>query len=116
MTDQRSDPPIEHWNMLGEIELPAGSNANMSIGSWLTELLAPLSLNEHVLHKVLRSAEEYVGRALAQKVYRGFDHIHLSIFAPHEPTSTANTWGFFRIEKIDGTDHTVEFYMYVEGQ
>lgn len=123
MTDQHSESPAEHWNMLGETELPTTSSTDRLMRSWLTATLSPLSLNEDFLNKILRSAEDSVGRALQQNAGMGIGHIHLSIFAPYENTFKENTWGFFRIEKIDSTetnqghlDHNVEFYLYVEGR
>jgi hypothetical protein len=51
-----------------------------------------------------------------------YDHIHLVIHGPREQTSKQGIWGFFRVEKVEGsTDeisaaHSIEFYLYMEGQ
>jgi hypothetical protein len=107
--------------MLGELILPVGSQPDALISLWLKELLAPLDLHENFLNRVLRSAQNYAGRALTPDAGVAFGHIHLSVFVPDEPVSRAQSWGFFRIEKIDSAeqnlahpDHTVEFYLYRE--
>ena len=109
------------WQMLGELILSVGSKPDDLIALWLKELLAPLHLHENFLTRVLQSAQNYAGRALRPEADVPFSHIHLSIFGPDERTSKGQTWGFFRIEKIDNTgenlahpDHTVEFYLYRE--
>lgn len=109
------------WRILGELILPVGSSPNELIFAWLTDLLAPLDLHENFLNRVLKSAQNYVGQALRRDTEVPFGHIHLSIFGPKEPASKGQTWGFFRIEKIDSgessaahPDHTVEFYLYRE--
>ena len=107
--------------MLGELILPVGSDANDLISAGLIELLAPLELHENFLNRVLKSAQNYVGRARNLDMGVPFGEIHLCIFGPNERTSKGQTWGFFRIEKIDNheqnvayPDHTVEFYLYRE--
>ena len=109
------------WQMLGELILSVGSKPDELIALWLKELLAPLDLHENFVTRVLQSAQNYAGRALGPDADAHFSHIHLSIFGPDEWTSKGQTWGFFRIEKIDRAgenlahpDHTVEFYLYRE--
>lgn len=108
--------------MLGELILPVDSNPNELISAWLTEQLAPLDLHENFLNRILKSAQNYVGRALSPEAGVPFGHIHLSIFGPNGRISKGQTWGFFRIEKIDSAessvaqpDHAVEFYLYQES-
>ena len=110
------------WHMLGDLMVPVGSSPNEIISAWLRELLAPLELHENFLNRVLQSVQNYAGRALDQDAGVPFGHIHLSIFGPNERTSRGQTWGFFRIEKIDSAernvthpDHRVEFYLYQES-
>ncbi|HEX5943290.1 MAG TPA: hypothetical protein VFY66_13500 [Anaerolineales bacterium] len=110
------------WHMLGDLSLPVGASPNEIISAWLIELLAPLHLHENFLNRVIKSVQDYAGRALNQDAGVPFGHIHLSIFGPNERTSKGQTWGFFRIEKIDSAehnaahpDHTVEFYLYQES-
>ena len=118
-----SDPAsTSSWQMLGELVLPVGTDPNELIFAWLTELLAPLGLHENFVNRVLKSAQNYVGRALSPNAGVPFGHIHLAIFGPNEQTSKGQTWGFFRIEKIDSAepsvvhpDHAVEFYLYQES-
>ena len=101
--------------------MPIGSDSNELISARLAELLAPLELHENFLNRVLKSAQNYVGRALTPDAGVPFGEIHLSIFVPNARMSKGQTWGFFRIEKIDSQaqnvadpDHTVEFYLYRE--
>ena len=117
-----SDPSsTSNWQMLGELVLPIGSDANDLLSVKLTELLAPLELHEKFLNRVLKSAQNYAGRALTPDAGIPFGEIHLYIFGSNERMSKGQTWGFFRIEKIDSDeqnlaypDHTVEFYLYRE--
>ena len=123
MTDRFPDSPGPHWGKLSELTLSVGANADEIIQAWLVDVLSPLYLPDHFLNRVLLSAQDYVRRALQQNIETGLGHLHLSIVVPNPSSSGGSTWGFFRIEKIDGTEqppgypeHTVEFYLYVEGQ
>lgn len=123
MTESSHTLPLStDWQMLGEFELPVGSQPDGALHTWLTELLAPLSLHGDFLNKVLRSAQESTTRALQPNNEMTSRHVHLAIFAPHQHTARGRTWGFFRIEKLDGPDqpkehpdHAVEVYLYLEG-
>src|SRR5919106_4390480 len=77
-----SQGPGTSWQILGELTLPAGSNAGESIHAWLTEVLNPLHLPMGMMEKILRSAQETAGR-IAQPEAK-LEHIHLLIFAPAE--------------------------------
>ena len=110
------------WQLLGETELPAGSNV-ATVATWLVEKLTPLDLQPDFLRQLTNSAQEVAMRTLSSDSGPGFKHLHVSVFAPHELTVHARIWGFFRIEKIDGAepnnehpDYAVEFYLYLEGQ
>jgi len=109
------------WQVLGELELIFGSHAEGEIRAWLTMLLLPLLLPESFLNKVLRSAHEYSLRALRGHTNVANGHVHLVIFVQPDRPMHGDTWGFFRIEKIENdeqnplhSDHTVEFYLYLE--
>jgi hypothetical protein len=115
-------PSSVDWRVLGEIELTAGSNPGGNLRARLTEILIQLHLHEDFLNKVLASAQEYALRA-AQNIKTSHGHIHLAILVQQKYQSLGDTWGFFRIEKMDDAeqkvphpDHTVEFYLYLEGQ
>jgi hypothetical protein len=117
-----SDPSsTSRWQFLGELILSIDSDTNDLLSVKLAELLAPLELHENFLNRVLKSAQNYVGRALTSDAGVPFREIHLYIFGSNERMSKGQTWGFFRIEKIDideqnlaYPDHTVEFYLYRE--
>jgi hypothetical protein len=117
-----SDPSsTSNWQMLGELVLPIASDSNELIAARLAELLAPLALHENFLNRVLKSAQSYVRRALTPEASVPLGEIHIYIFGPNERMSKDQTWGFFRIEKIDSherdladPDHTAEFYLYRE--
>ena len=87
------------------------------------ELLAPLNLHDDFLKQLLGSAQDATARALHSSNGTSLEYIHLCIFAPGDVNRNGNSWGFFRIEKIDSTepnqdhpDHAVEFYLYHERQ
>jgi hypothetical protein len=109
------------WQILGKLELPIGSDANDAIELWLVETLGLLNLDTDFLNKVLKSAQEVAARAMQAEDLMQFKHIHLLVFAPAERALEGQSWGLFRIEKIDkggenaNPDHTVEFYLYLEG-
>ena len=112
------------WQFLGELELTIGEEADGVISAWLTETLNPLNLHTDFLNKVLKSAQEAAERAMqSENRQLDFQHIHLLIFFPGTCASKEQTWGFFRIEKIEGaqqhkspSDHAIEFYLYLDGQ
>jgi len=121
--ESHSSRPDTDWQVLGELELSTGLNADKKIRGWLTDLLTPLRLHDSLLNKVLTSAQEYALRALQSSAETGHGHVHLIILTSYRSTSVTTTWGFFRIEKIDSTgqdqlhpDHILEFYLYTEGQ
>lgn len=112
-----------NWQVLGDLELAFGSEADSAISSWLTEVLSPLDLQTDFLNKVLKSAQESAAHALQAEPVMALEHIHLLIFAPPDPRIKGLTWGFFRIEKVENAlvdrdfpDHAIEFYLYVEGK
>jgi hypothetical protein len=74
------------------------------------------------MNKVSKSAWEAATRAMQTEQVNKFDHIHLLVFAPKCPGSKGQTWGFFRIEKVEIAPenenpgrHSIEFYLYPEG-
>lgn len=109
------------WQILGQLELTLNLNVEYQVQDWLTALLLPLLLHESFMNKVLRSAQEYSLRALHSNIDAVNGHVHLVILVQKDLTMRSDTWGFFRIEKIDNAeqnplhpDHTVEFYLYLE--
>jgi hypothetical protein len=109
-----------NWQVLGELELIAGSNTDPTVGKWLAVILSRLDLRPDFLDKVLKSAQEAASRAMQAEAVRKFDHLHLVVFAPTDHTSNNYNWGFYRIEKVEkvagksNPDHMIEFYLYQE--
>jgi hypothetical protein len=110
------------WQLLGELELPVGSNLDPKLSAWLTEVLNPLDLHTDFFSKVLKSAGEAIARAAQTELVTKFEHLHLLIFVPSERPSKGGTWGFFGIEKAYGglegessPGHRIQFYLYLAG-
>lgn len=110
------------WQVLGELELPVGASVEETLKAWLTELLHPLNLQSELLDKIILSAQDAATRAAQTGILRKFEHVHLTIFVPLQRDVKEQTWGFFRLEKVEdakdeevGSDHAVEFYLYGEG-
>ena len=112
-------PSAKSWQVLGELELIAGPDADRTFSTWLAVILAPLELPADFLNKVMKSAQEVAARAMRNGM--SFEHLHLLVFAPSTRSSNEQTWGFFRIEKVAAAnanesprDHAIEFYLYLE--
>ena len=110
------------WQILSKLQLPFGANSDDRINAWLTETLKLLNLPMDFLNKILKSAQEAISRVVQVESVTEFEHIHLLVFSPVNHTSIGKTWGFFRIEKIGSAgqdknppDHSIEFYLYIEG-
>ena len=116
--NQRSD-----WQLLGDLELPVGTNLDEAIQTWLTKLFDPLALHGDFLNRILKSAQDAAARVFQSESAEKYDHIHLVIYGPRDQGSKQGTWGFFRVEKVEKTAeetstaaHSIEFYLYREGQ
>jgi hypothetical protein len=113
--------PDTNWQILGELELPLGANAHSMLGAWLSDVLASLHLHADFLSKILESAEEVVARAMQTETVIQHQRTRLLIMTPANLPLNVQTWGFFRIEKVeltaendDSPDHKVEFYLFPE--
>ncbi|HSL28547.1 MAG TPA: hypothetical protein VK900_05055, partial [Anaerolineales bacterium] len=124
MNNSNTSANIPHtgWQILGELELPAGSSTDDAIHAWLSEVLHPLGLQAHFLGKVSHAAQEAAGRAMRSERAIELQHLHFLMHAPKHSASNGQTWGFFQIEKMGDSveggnahDHTIEFYLYLEG-
>jgi hypothetical protein len=124
-TVNSTDHPHPHgnhsqWQLLGELTL---SNEDSSVGqipAWLLQLLEPLPLRPRLVNRIAASARDAAARVLQPELK--LEHIHLKIYGPRRSVSTGQTWGFFRVEKIENSSevgasasHAVEFYLYTEG-
>ena len=123
MTESAHLPSLRtSWQILGELVLAVGLEADDVLRPWLSEILDPLRLHGDFQRKVLSSVEESTARAMQPNDGMTFGHVHLSIFVPDPPWRKSRTWGFFLIERIDGLQqeenhpgHAVEVYLYLEG-
>ena len=110
------------WQTLGGLEVRSDSDIERTIQAWLNKTLGPLGLHSDLLERILRSACEAATRALQLKNDGvGFKHIHLLAFSSYNGETKRQTWGFFRLEKleaatdVDSPNHSIEFYLYLEG-
>ena len=111
------------WQLLGKHTITRQSLSETPINIWLVETLRPLNLKASFLDKILTSAQLSAENTLQSPSATRFEHIHLLIFTSAMLSFDGETWGFFRIEKIDGLveenqspDHAIEFYLYLEGK
>jgi hypothetical protein len=113
--------PSPGWQLLGKLELTVDPVTDHTVGKRLAVILKSLDLPADFINKVLKSAQEAARRATHVDTVQELAHLHLLVFAPAERALEGQSWGFFRIEKIDRggdnahPDHTVEFYLYLEG-
>ena len=110
----------QDWQILGELELTVGLTSDNDVHKWFSVILGLISRDIDLTNKVLRSAQESASRAMHVEGRVSSEHIHLVILIPNNYALNNQSWGFFRIEKIgepDATlDHTIEFFLYQEGQ
>ena len=111
------------WQTLGDLEVRSDSDIERAVQAWLDKTLRPLALHSDLLDRILRSACEAATRALQHKdPGTGLRHVHLLAFSSHRGEAKRQTWGFFRIEKLEAVvntyshNHAIEFYLYPEGQ
>lgn len=110
------------WKLFGELELAFSARAEGVMSIWLEEVLEPLALPTDFKARILNSAQEAVARIMqSNSAVWEVGHIHLLILITPDHSSKGKTWGFFRIEKMDGArndhsphDHSIEFYLYVD--
>jgi hypothetical protein len=112
---------VSGWQVLGELRLTPGVDAHHTVDKWLGVILSRLELQEDIANKVLQSAWEAVERALRAAQTTRFDHLHVLVFVRADLTTKHQSWGFFRIEKVEtesvneNPDHAIELYLYPEG-
>jgi hypothetical protein len=115
-----SHSPIPAWQRLGELALHLHPEAGETIHRWLDSIFEPLNLPASFAARVLRSAEDVVGRAVDLKTSPDVAPLRLAVFTPVQCQVQSPCWGFFRIEKIDQAEqssdpgHVIEFYLYLE--
>lgn len=111
------------WQMLGDLEVRSDSDIERAVQAWLNKTLGALELPSDLLNRILRSACEAATRALQfRDTDTGLRHVHLLAFSSLKGETKRQTWGFFRLEKLDAAaeanspDHSIELYLYLEGQ
>ena len=109
------------WQILGELKLMLVTDVHATVSKWLAVILSRLELQEDFVNKVLTSAQEALRRAVPAVNSTRSGHLHLFVFIPIDSSAKHQSWGFFRIEKLEhSTDtatpnHTIEFYLYLES-
>lgn len=117
-------PTRADWQVLGELELPIGSESTGVVNTWMREKLRPLNLQVDFMNRILKSARDAVGRFTESKgAGAEIGQIHILLIAPLSHKLKEKTWGFFRIEKLESVreaknppDHYIEFHLYFEGE
>lgn len=111
------------WQMLGDLEVGSDVDIEHVVQAWLNKTLGSLELPSDLLNGILRSACEATGRALQLKNSdTGPKHVQLLAFSSFRGQTTRQTWGFFRLEKLDAAaeadspNHSIELYLYLEGE
>jgi len=112
------------WQVLGELELPIGSESAGVINTWMREKLSLLKLEADFINRILKSAQDAARRFMESKDAEAkLGNIHILVVAPLSHKLEEKTWGFFRIEKLESTreainppDHYIEFHLYFEGE
>jgi hypothetical protein len=115
-------PSGADWQVLGELEIPIGSEYAGVINIWMKEKLSPLKLQADFISRILKSAQDAVGRfaeSIGTRTEVG--QLHIRVLAPISHKLDEKTWGFFRIEKLESVrearnppDHYIEFHLYFE--
>jgi hypothetical protein len=118
--------PISHnpdtdWQILGELELPLDVNTHSMLDTWLLDALIPLNLNVDFLNKIRKSAEDVAVRTMQTEMVIQTQRTRLLICIPANRPLNVQTWGFFRIEKLElvtenenFSNHIIEIYLFPE--
>lgn len=118
-SSHRRPAPAAGWQPLGKLDLAAGLDLEKNLEVRLAEVLVPLKLQADFLNRLLRSCQKATRRVVASSdTVNHIRHIHMHVFVPQNLEVKAKTWGFFRIERLEGRaetpNHTIEIYLYTE--
>jgi hypothetical protein len=110
------------WQISGELQLAVGTNPDATIRQWLMKILEPFRLSEEYLSKILKSIEDAASRVMSPETVGGqFEHLDIVILTPAGQPSGRQTWGFFRLERMeskaksmDSKSYHIEYYLYPE--
>ena len=86
------------------------------------KILEPFRLPEEYVSKILKSIEDTASRVLSRDTVEGqFDHLNIVILTPAGQPPDRQTWGFFRLERMeskeksaDSKSYHIEYYLYPE--
>jgi hypothetical protein len=107
------------WQMMCELSVPTGPDRMEKIPLGLEEQLAALQLSTDLVARIAASIETIVERVMQTK--SSSTHLHIFLFTPIDLNRKVGAWGFFWIEKLEGStedmqrNHAVELYLYPEG-
>lgn len=108
--------------ILAEVKVPVDQRFELQVNTWLVEALAPLNLEARFSQRILDSAADAAQRLAACGTALTEALVHLILSGPEGVWGERQTWGFFRIEKLEGlgsgaaeSDHSIELYLYIEG-
>ena len=110
------------WQISGELQLAVGSNPDGTIRRWLMKILEPFRLPEEYVSKILKSIEDVTSRVLSPDTGDGqFEHLNIVLLTPVGQPAERQTWGFFRLERMESKEkpkesksYRIEYYLYSE--
>ncbi len=110
------------WKKVGEWKLSAEKNTYESIFTRLEMILAPFNLSSDFIRGIVLTINKVVTR-IPQDNHTRVKSVQLSFYVPSGQIPKGKTWGFFNTERVrygdDSTgmiEHTINFYLFVEGQ
>jgi hypothetical protein len=93
------------------------------VKAWLLDALTPLHLPVDVRDRIGQWAEEAARRVSRTETASGVQHAWMGLWISANWPSDAQTWGFFRVEKLaaaaeneNSRERWIEFYIFPEGQ
>jgi hypothetical protein len=118
-----NDYPVTGWQLLGRLNLSRDLDIEPTIHAWLLETLQLINLHMEFFKKLSLSVKSSAVNSLEpHHEKQALDHIHLLLFVRRKQETESRSWGFFHIEKLEGStnengppDHSIEFYIYPDG-
>jgi len=123
MDQPRAHSSDADWQLVGELELPGGVEAQPLIRAWLAEVLIPLQLPADFRDRIWQSTAAVAGRAGPIETVSAAQHPGLRLWIPADRPRAAPAWGFFWVETVEtaaahegARDRSIELYLFPEGQ